>query len=128
MAAFSIAFTNNTIRISDECPICLEDCYESYSSKLRCGHKMCSDCMMKHAITTHKNNKSTVDCPLCRRVILVIPHIEDEQEAIELRNENIKRVLLILFVLGMLFVIPYLILSVLKDVVLLGAETAYTDD
>lgn len=54
----------------NECPICLEDNYDKYSSKLKCGHTLCSICLINYAIISSKNLKQKIECPLCRYVIL----------------------------------------------------------
>ena len=46
---------------TDECPICLEDLGETNCMVLRCGHKTCGDCILRHFQTVGGRK-----CPVCR--------------------------------------------------------------
>jgi hypothetical protein len=46
---------------TDECPICLEDLGETNCMVLRCGHKTCGDCILRHF-----QGVGGRKCPVCR--------------------------------------------------------------
>ena len=46
---------------TDECPICLEDLGETNCMVLRCGHKTCGDCILRHFQSVGGRK-----CPVCR--------------------------------------------------------------
>ena len=46
---------------TDECPICLEDLGETNCMTLRCGHKTCGDCILRHFQSVGGRK-----CPVCR--------------------------------------------------------------
>ena len=46
---------------ADECPICLEDLGETNCMVLRCGHKTCGDCILRHFQSVGGRK-----CPVCR--------------------------------------------------------------
>lgn len=113
----------------NECPICFEEHYNNHSSTLKCGHKMCSQCLVSHAATSQKVFKGYIDCPLCRSVIVrvsppilpVLPARNNSNEIGDIQTnpeefERIKKLGLILCGLLLFFLIPYLLMSVLKDI------------
>ena len=46
---------------TDECPICFEHLGETNCMVLRCGHKTCGDCILRHF-----QNVGGRKCPICR--------------------------------------------------------------
>ena len=46
---------------TDECPICFEDLGETNCMVLRCGHKTCGDCILRHFQSVGGRK-----CPVCR--------------------------------------------------------------
>lgn len=65
-----------------ECPICLEE-NKKKIAELSCGHKLCSDCLMK---LFPSSNSDSAPCPLCRKIISV--NINEKS-----RKINVKKIL-----------------------------------
>ena len=78
-----IPFLRKTILndLSMECDIDGKPMMPSQSAKphetdhycTSCGYAVCRDCAFNMNVQSIKNNKSTVDCPQCRRPIVIIP-------------------------------------------------------
>ena len=95
-----------------ECPVCFDDNYSNYSATLKCGHKLCSQCLVSHTIKSCEIKKNNIDCPLCRSTIVYVDEeIEVENDR---RLEISNRYIYIIFGLVLMFVVPYLILELIK--------------
>ena len=98
-----------------ECPICFDDSLRLRSATLKCGHTVCSKCLMVHAITAQNEKKNMVECPLCRHVILKLKHVPMQETQvledvdIELyRNQYILAlVILVVVILVIIFLYTY---------------------
>jgi len=52
---------------TDDCPICLETLGETAKVILRCGHQMCTTCMLTQTLrAATEKNAQTCHCPVCR--------------------------------------------------------------
>ncbi len=60
-----------------ECPICFEEIVPKTKKLLPCNHTFCKDCYNKYTETCYLNNRPTVECPLCRYIVIDIH--EDEK-------------------------------------------------
>lgn len=110
----------------DECPVCFEEKYAKYASRLKCGHKLCSECLANHSISSLQKNNKVVDCPLCRSTIIditpiqynrnlnieLIPTINENEQQIE--NPNYKSLYCCMAII-LLFIVPYLLMKLLED-------------
>jgi hypothetical protein len=82
-----------------ECPICLEEILEIYM--LPCKHKFCKECFWRYINTCYRDNKTHVNCPLCRYIVVDIdinyvdtpPHTTDK--------------CILIFAIMLFIVIPY---------------------
>ena len=54
----------DNLKVSDTCPICLDDTFENNLAITKCGHKFCWDCMYEYLEETKKQK-----CPKCNVVI-----------------------------------------------------------
>ncbi len=88
----------------DECPICFDENYNKFSATLKCGHKICSQCLVSHTLKAQEINKINVECPLCRSVIIVI----DEELEIQQRK-RLDKTIRYVFILIIMLLIPYII-------------------
>ena len=57
-----------TVIESDDCPICLETLSETNKSVLRCGHPLCTNCLITQTLVNFKNGMCK--CPVCRERII----------------------------------------------------------
>ncbi len=108
----------------EECPVCFGAKYAEHASKLKCGHKICSECLANHAIaSTHRKNQ-IVECPLCRTVVINIPpkylNIQDDEQ-ISQDYQNLKIFQFCLVIL-LILVLPYLIMKLIEDFVKLKKD------
>jgi len=53
-----------TVIEADDCPICLETLIETNKSVLRCGHLLCTNCLVTQTLINFK--KGMCKCPVCR--------------------------------------------------------------
>jgi hypothetical protein len=81
-----------------ECPICLEEILDIYM--LPCKHKFCKECFWRYINTCYRDNKTHVNCPLCRYIVVDIvdnvdtpPHTTDK--------------CILIFAIMLFIVIPY---------------------
>lgn len=106
----------------DKCPICFNINFENYASKLKCGHILCSHCLIYHTLSAYQTRKQKIECPMCRYVILDIDNVyENDNENIdsENNNENIidngnNNITHICIFLFLLFVIVLLFISIVE--------------
>lgn len=109
----------------DECPICFGENYVNYASRLKCGHKLCSECLVNHAVASLNKNNLIVDCPLCRSTIITItpsqhrlvnidniPAINEHEQQIE--NLNYRSIYCFLSIF-LLFMFPYILMKLLEN-------------
>ena len=59
---------NDTPYEATECPVCYEDLGDTNKIILRCGHQMCSSCMITH--TLRHASSLQAKCPTCRVAIM----------------------------------------------------------
>lgn len=112
----------------DECPICFIEKYANHSSRLYCGHKLCSECLVNHAISSLQRKNNIVDCPLCRNTIITIPNrqsrtieIENLPDINEVEQQPITindsyKILYCLVSIVILFALPYLVIKLYSDI------------
>lgn len=92
---------------NDECPICFEENYYNFSSTLKCGHKMCSQCLVSHTLKAQELNKLIVECPFCRSIIIVI----DEEYEIHQRRQ-LDNIIRYTFMAIIMIIIPYILFHI----------------
>jgi hypothetical protein len=64
---------------NEECPICMESIGRVNCCTTECGHSYHSSCLFK-------NFSNSVDCPLCRKELIIYP--EDEEDSSESSDED----------------------------------------
>ncbi len=112
----------------DECPVCFIEKYADHASRLKCGHKLCSECLANHAIASSQKNNQIVDCPLCRsKIVEIIPRLNQVAVNIETlppaineydysdRNSHNNKSLYCCIAIMLLFIVPYLLMKFLED-------------
>ena len=103
--------------IDEECPVCFEDNFKNRASTLKCGHIICSHCLVSHTIKSIETKKPSIDCPLCRAVVVTI-----RPEAPEERIRIVKLVRYIaICTLGV--VLPYVLIHFIVYLVELSTLT-----
>lgn len=88
-----------------ECPVCFEEDYNKYPATLKCGHTICSQCLVSHTIKSCELKKNVIECPLCRSTIV---EVDEEIEFLTERKIGaLNKTILLLIGLVALFIIPY---------------------
>jgi hypothetical protein len=82
-----------------ECPVCLED--GKRMMELTCKHQLCEECLRSCIRCSISDRKSTFECPLCRRCVIMIVHAEEE---IAHQDTTVRQAYLIMLLIFLLFI------------------------
>ena len=78
-----------------ECPVCLEE--GKHMMELTCKHQLCEECLRSCIRCSVSDRKSTFECPLCRRCVIMIVHAAAAtEEEIMQRQCNLTVLVLLL--------------------------------
>lgn len=103
--------------VDEECPVCFEDNFKNRASTLKCGHTICSNCLVSHTIKSIEYKRSSIDCPLCRTVVVTI-RPQDPEERV-----HVVKVIRCIAICALGLFIPYVFIHIIAYLVQVAAAT-----
>jgi hypothetical protein len=72
---------NENTNTNEECPICMESIGRVNCCTTECGHAFHSSCLFK-------NFSNSVDCPLCRKELIIYPEEDSEEDSQDEQDQD----------------------------------------